>query len=133
LFGKNYVLVVQAQEEVDQEVNHPISPLGALGNRESEKNTLCLLFPRGLRRRRYQCVALRGFWQRVDLRAKGLSAIFGSQPSKPFQLAKPAKPYFPFMSFQYEMYITPNVLLLYRIQDNVLVLVRIGTHSNLFN
>jgi len=32
-----------------------------------------------------------------------------------------------------ECHLTPNVLLLYRIQDNVLVLVRIGTHSNLFN
>ncbi|HOE54996.1 MAG TPA: type II toxin-antitoxin system YafQ family toxin [Candidatus Cloacimonas acidaminovorans] len=32
-----------------------------------------------------------------------------------------------------ECHLTPDVLLLYRIQDEVLILVRIGTHSNLFN
>ena len=37
-------------------------------------------------------------------RAKGFSAIFESQPSKPSQ---PSQHYFPFMSFQYEMYIIP--------------------------
>ena len=38
-----------------------LNPLRALGNLESEKSTRGLLFPRGLRRRRYFCVALRGF------------------------------------------------------------------------
>ncbi len=42
-----------------------------------------------------------------ELRAKGFSAIFGSQSSKPSQPSQPSQPYFPFMSFQYEMYIIP--------------------------
>ena len=50
-----------------------------------------LHFTRGLRTHRYYCVALKGF------------EVF--QPSKPSQ---PSQAYFPFMSFQYEMYITSS-------------------------
>ncbi|MEN6445851.1 MAG: type II toxin-antitoxin system YafQ family toxin [Candidatus Cloacimonas sp.] len=32
-----------------------------------------------------------------------------------------------------ECHLSPNILLLYRIQDEVLILIRIGSHSNLFD